>query len=178
MTARFPLFCLALAPLLSGCGDFDPPRTGDPAPELTATGLDGSPFTWENVPAGKACLLQFYANSCCADQIPATSELYREYRGKGLSAVAINVLDSADSVREQIDPLAPELPVALDRARSTSGRYGLARLPTTFLLDGDRIVRARIVGQVSRDELARQVEPFLNPSPVANPEIRSKIDKP
>ena len=178
MKAGIPLPCLMYLLFAAGCGDFNPPLAGDAAPVLTATGLDGNPFSWEDVPAAKVYLLQFYANSCCADQLPATSELYREYQAKGLSVIAVNVLDSPESVREQIEQLALELPIALDQARSTSGRYCLARLPTTFFLDPGHIIRAKIVGQASREELARHVEFFLKTAPGSNSNHHHKEKEP
>lgn len=172
MKFGFPASCLMVLLILSGCEILDPPEVGDPAPELTAVDLAGNPFSWEDVTPGKVRLLQFYSGSCCGAQLPETNRFFLEDRTDAVSVIALNVLDSPETVRKQIDDLGLALPVALDQSRSTSGRYCLSRLPTTFLIDSDGIVRARIVGRVSREELARQVDSLLDALP--DPENNKK----
>ncbi len=148
--------------ILSGCGGNEPLKVGGMAPELAALGMDGKPFKLGDMTPGKVTVVQFYAGACCDDQLPATNQVYLDARGDGVSVLAVNVLDPEEVVREQIERLGLAFQVALDPMRITVKRYDVLRLPTTFIIDGAGVVRGKIVGRVSREDLARRVKAALD----------------
>src|SRR6185503_11466363 len=93
-------FILGAAPLRGGAAsvDFESiPKLREmkermDAPDFTLLGRDGRKISLKDF-RGKVVFLNFWATWCesCREEMPSMERLYRDFRGKGLEIVAVNV---------------------------------------------------------------------------------------
>lgn len=140
---------------------------------LAVPGLDGEPV---DVAAdqGKVRVVDFWATWCepCKEELPALDRLYREHAGRGLTVYGV----SFDEDRDQIPGFLARTPVSFrilwDRGGDQlSPRFGVARLPTTLLVDRRGIIRFVHEGwsETRAAEQRRQIELLLGESATPPP---------
>lgn len=142
-----------------------------PAPALRATMLDGKIF---DVAAnrGHVIIVNFWASFCvpCRHEMPLLDAYYQQHYGEGLRMLAISVDDPEedDAVREIMR--AYHFPAAFIRNANVEGYGRIRRMPMTFVIDRDGILRRDgSVGTPTIDmtELDRVVTPLLGKPVVA-----------
>lgn len=108
--------------------------------ELSGAGLDGKPIDLGSY-RGKVVAVFFWATWCvpCTDDLPKIRELYEKYQGKGFEIIGVNLDNSANEVGpflEQHKVTWPQIhePGGLETS-PPAVRYGIATVPTIFLLD-------------------------------------------
>jgi DsbE subfamily thiol:disulfide oxidoreductase len=94
---------------------------------------------------GKVVMLAFWATWCeyCREEIPAIESLYRDYKGKGLEIVAINIKDKRDDALAFIKKNKITYPVLMDPEGEVGLLYGAYATPTVYLIDRKGAVLAR-----------------------------------
>ncbi|MCL2602083.1 MAG: TlpA family protein disulfide reductase [Treponema sp.] len=97
---------------------------------------------------GKAVLLNFWATWCppCRDEMPSMEALYRRYKDAGLEIVAVNVREDRGQVQSFMASYRLSFPAVLDADGRVSGIYGVRALPTSFLINKEGKIVARLVG--------------------------------
>lgn len=123
------------------------------------TRLDGSPFRYADFD-GRALLINFWATWCppCVEEMPLLEAFYQENIKNGPQVLAI-AADKVEPVRRFLAQHRLTLPVALggmgviDLVRSMGSLSG--SLPFSLLLDRDRNVVQRKMGQLTAQELAQ-----------------------
>ncbi|MCX8205392.1 MAG: TlpA family protein disulfide reductase [Candidatus Nezhaarchaeota archaeon] len=156
---------LQLHPLLSGWllggGSV---ATGMLAPDFSLVDLDGNPFSLSGF-RGRVVVLDFMATWCgpCRAQIPYLNEVKEKYGG---SVVIVSIsIDSLHDSEEVLRRFLKEHPYATwVWARDTAGvgrTYGVAAIPTLFIIDREGYVRFRHVGLTPQFILVREVEEVL-----------------
>ncbi|HKA50633.1 MAG TPA: redoxin domain-containing protein [Candidatus Dormibacteraeota bacterium] len=102
------LVLLARAGVNSGTSQVSaPPATvqggrlaqGQPAPDFSATTLQGSTLTLSGL-RGKPVLINFFASWCtvCEAELPAIEQAYKQHRAEGFTVVGVNTLESGDGL--------------------------------------------------------------------------------
>jgi thiol-disulfide isomerase/thioredoxin len=105
-------------------------------------------FVGANVPLGVArghiVLVHFFATWCesCREELPALNRLEARANGK-VTVLAIAVADADQRVQRFFAAMPVKFTVLLDRDRAVAKAWGVATLPTTFVLDTD--LRPRLV---------------------------------
>lgn len=152
--ARDLRMLLGLAPG-SGAQAVPAPLDGHPAPAFALTDLTGSRVSLGGMRGGPA-LLNFWATYCvpCRSEMPALQQWARTH--PGVRVLGIDQEESARDVATFLRRFHVTYRVALDTNGTVSGRYDLIGLPTTVLIDGKGIVRARRTGTVTMRWLDRQ----------------------
>lgn len=97
---------------------------------------------------GKVVFLNFWATWCesCREEMPSMERLYREYKGKGLEIVAVNVKDKRPDALAFVKELKLNYPVLMDPEGEVGLLYGAFGLPVTYLIDRKGVVLARLWG--------------------------------
>jgi peroxiredoxin len=117
-------------------------EVGKPAPPLEAKTIDGKNFSLADA-AGKVVIVNFWATWCdpCRKEMPAMETYYKKYKDKGLRILAISMDDpeDADKVREVMKSYS--YPAAFQRNADYSGFGRIWRMPMTFIIDRQGILR-------------------------------------
>ena len=79
--------------------------------------------------------------------------LFRAHQDKGFVVVAINLHESAKTVRPFVQQLKLSFPIALDAEGSVTREYGVRALPVTFLVGRDRLRYEIVVNYVDKDRI-------------------------
>jgi len=117
------------------------------APDFTLPEPGGKKVSLQDF-RGKVVFLNFWASWCesCRDEMPSMERLYREYKGKGLEIVAVNVKDKRPDALAFVKELRLNYPILMDPEGEVGLLYGAFGLPVTYLIDRKGVVLARLWG--------------------------------
>jgi peroxiredoxin len=153
LKVMFPIMLISVL-LMAGCsGDSE---AGEPeaseeeiaAPDFQLESLEGQTIRLSEL-RGQVVLLNFWRTTCgpCVFEIPILIQAYEEWQEAGLTLLAINIGESAETVTEFLqDKEFPSLPVLLDTEQMVAAQYGISSIPCTFLIDQDGILKAVKIG--------------------------------
>ena len=158
------LACIALA--LAACGDGRPKgdvNIGSAAPAFTAPRLDGTAVEIPGAQAGRPLVIRFWADWCkfCEGEMKAIEAVYQRHRAAGLEVVAVNAGQDRKTVADFMGKIGVTYPALLDEQSAVARRYGVVGLPTTFFVDGQGVVRGKVVGEADEATFERQVRALL-----------------
>ena len=124
------------------------PEVGHPAPDFTLRNLQGNLEGLANH-KDKVIILNFWATWCapCLEEMPAFEKLYRRYRSRGLTVLAVS-LDKGDfsKVQDFVDSNNLTFPVLMDSDGVAEKLYPSFTIPFTYVIDKDGRVAARVDG--------------------------------
>jgi len=130
------------------------------------TDFKGGPFTLPQQ-TKQLQILEFWASWCapCREAMPHMDRLYRQYRSKGLSVIAINVDENPNDALSIIAQLRPQFSVAWDPYGEVQNAYGVNTLPTTVILDATGQPLMRLSGYAPENQrlIHHQIEMYLKP---------------
>jgi thiol-disulfide isomerase/thioredoxin len=122
------------------------PKTGDSFPDLKQFELEGTLPDLK----GKVVLVDFWASWCapCKESFPVMQELVEKFGSKGLVIVAVSV----DEERKDLDNFVKNyekksggkvpFTIVRDAKQKLVGAVSVDKMPTSFLLDASRNVKA------------------------------------
>lgn len=131
---------VALAALLAGG------VSANSAPDFTATALDGSEVSLEDL-RGDVVLLNTWATWCtpCKDEMPWLQTLSERYGDQGLQVVGVSIdrKGQDDAVRSFAGDLGATFPIWLDPSNRFSRAFDTTGVPETLLIgrDGEVLYR-------------------------------------
>ncbi len=140
---------------------------GSPAPDMQATLLDSTDSFQLVQKRGKTVIVNFWATWCapCRAEMPAIQTYYDKHKSEGLEILAI----SMDEPRElqEVRKIAQQFSfhVALKSQANLKGFGRIWRMPTTFVIDKDGVLRKNgHVGdaEITLAELESLVTPLLS----------------
>lgn len=160
MKFLLPLLC---AVLLAACGGEPPAKlnTGDAAPAFSTVRPDGTAVDFPAAFAGHPVVLRFWADWCkfCEPEMKLIDVVSQ--RHAGLAILAVNAGQDKATVEAFMKKLGVGYPAALDESSKIARRYGVVGLPTTFLIDGQGIVRGKIIGEADEAMFERHVQSLM-----------------
>lgn len=122
---------------------FEPRRI---VPGFSLQDLDGKTVTLKEF-RGNVVFVNFWATWCppCRDEMPAMQKLYKENRDKGLVMLAINFMETPNTIRPFVNEYKLTFPILLDSG-TVMVSYGVLGLPATYLIDRQGKAAARALG--------------------------------
>jgi len=116
-------------------------------PALALPGVDGRVHRLADY-RGKVVLVNFWASWCgpCREEMPSIERLRRSLRGDPFAILAVNVGESARTVRRFADTLQLGSELLLDRDGGTARAWGARALPSSFVVGPDGNIRYSYVG--------------------------------
>jgi len=136
------------------------PQVGAPAPDFHLTTLDGKPVALADY-RGKTLVINTWATWCppCREETPdLISSAKRLTASSGVAFLGVDSTEEAPIVRAFIASKQLPYPQAIDADKAFEKAYDIRAFPTTYVIDGTGIVRARYVGNISPQILAGFVD--------------------
>lgn len=146
--------------LVTACspGDSQGGRTGEPAPALVATALDGTTVDLASL-RGRPVIINFWASWCvpCREEFP----LFRERLAvlgpaDGLQIIGVLYKDEPELAQRFLDDQVAPWPTVDDPDGSLAAAYRVAAPPQTYFVDGDGVVRGIQIGEVQASDFDTQ----------------------
>ena len=145
---------LPAALLLAACIPSESPtlRSGDPAPDFTATSLhDGAPVSLSDY-RDHVLLVNLWATWChpCREETPYLQSVYERYRDRGLRilGVSVDLRADHDAVIEFVEEFGVEYDIALDPDARSRDLFHARGLPTSVLINRDGTVAFSWIGPI------------------------------
>jgi thiol-disulfide isomerase/thioredoxin len=116
------------------------------APHFKLRNLAGKEVSLDQF-RGKIVLLDFWATWCgpCQLTMPLLERLQKEYP-KSMTLLAINVGESADTVRNYVRLQNVDSEVLLDEDSAVGAEYGASGIPFQVLIDKEGVIRSARAG--------------------------------
>jgi thiol-disulfide isomerase/thioredoxin len=147
-----------------------PSQTLPAAPDFRLRAFDGRSVALSDF-RGRPVVLNFWASWCtpCRQEMPILERVWKEFKGRGLVVLGIDVLDDDKDARAFLKALDITYPNVFDPDQTRMRLYRVGALPTTILIDREQRQRDRFVGgylgEAGYQELRDQVLKLLNRSP-------------
>ncbi len=157
-------FVVAVVLLLAGCGEEAPRlQRGEPPPAFTLDRLEDGQVDFPSRFHGQIVAVRFWADWCpfCESEMQAIEPIYVRYRDQGLEILAINVRQDRNTAQTFIDKLDISYDTLLDPEGEVARRYGVLGLPTTFMVDRNGRLHARIIGESTPEVFEAVVKELL-----------------
>ena len=145
--------------LIGACGAFGggTAKVGDPAPEITAMGLDAQPVRLSSL-RGRPVIVNFWASWCvpCRQEMPLLRDELATHSTEGIAIVGVLFRDLADPAREFARSLGATWPSAIDPDGSVAKAYRVVAPPQSYFIDRQGILRSIQVGEILQSDFDRQ----------------------
>jgi cytochrome c biogenesis protein CcmG/thiol:disulfide interchange protein DsbE len=131
---------------------------GNRAPELDLADLDGATVRLADL-RGHPVLVNFWASWCgpCIEEFPLLTQAAEAHAADGLVVVGVVYQDSAEGARDFMERMGATWATVMDPGGTAAARYGIIGPPDTFFIDPEGIIAGRQIGQLSANDLERQL---------------------
>jgi peroxiredoxin len=101
---------------------------------------------------GKVVIVDFWATWCgpCCKAMKFYEELFREKRKDGLVVLAISIDQREEKLSNFLKKRPVSFPVLYDPEKTLMEKYGVLRIPTTFIIDKNGKIQNKYVGIVEK----------------------------
>lgn len=134
-----------------------PPAVGANAPGFTATDIDGTPVSLEEL-RGTPVWLVFMATWCtgCRTEIPDIQGVMAS-QGDAVRIVVVYVGESPNTVSDYSKRVGNDFPEIADQDQQISAAYGIMGVPSHYFIDAKGVVQQRHVGVLSPDAMNQAI---------------------
>jgi thiol-disulfide isomerase/thioredoxin len=131
------------------------PLIGTAAGEVVVDQFDGGRWILSRHLAsdGRPVFLNLWASYCepCKEEIPTLSAFAEAH--PEITVVGVAVSDEPGPAKALATSLEPSYPIGIDPTGLLIDRYPSIGIPTTFLIDRQGIIRAKLLGGLTAEEL-------------------------
>ncbi len=159
---RLPLRLAALATVLvlvAGCGGGSgQARTGEAAPALAGTALDGTSIDLAAY-RGRPVVVNFWASWCtpCRTEFPLFADrLATLGPSDGLVMLGVLYKDDAALAQRFLDDLGATWPTVTDPDGALAAAYRVVAPPQTYFIDAEGVLRGIQIGEVRAEDFDTQ----------------------
>jgi thiol-disulfide isomerase/thioredoxin len=138
-------------------------RVGDAPSRATLSDLSGKSAVIPTDFKGRVLLIHFWASWCptCRGEMKALESLYGKYGGRGFTPCSIGIGEKRETAVSYLKNMTISYPVFLDTGSSTRKPFGVAGIPTYFVLDRECVIRHKILGKADPEGLDKIVRSLL-----------------
>lgn len=113
---------------------------------------------------GRVVMLDFWASWCqpCRDEAPVLAQVYREYRGRDVEFVGINLWDNPGDAELFLQEQGHEYPNGIDAEGKIAISYGVRGIPEKFFITSDGLIARKFTGPMNPDLLRRILDALLS----------------
>ena len=135
---------------------------GQPAPALQGTLLDGTRLDAARL-HGHVAVVDFWASWCgpCRAQQPQLDALARDYAPRGVVFVGVDMRDDPAEGRAYLSRFDVPYGSVSDPSADLAGHWDVPAPPSTVVLDASGVVRARVLGGISRTTAGAELDSLL-----------------
>jgi cytochrome c biogenesis protein CcmG/thiol:disulfide interchange protein DsbE len=147
-----------LATAACGGGGTVEARTGQAAPPITATALDGTRVDLAAL-RGRPVIVNFWASWCvpCRDEFPLFKDKLAELGPTdGLAIVGVLFKDQPELANQFLADFGATWPTVGDPDGTTAKAYRVVAPPQTYFIDKDGVLRGIQIGQVQPEDFDTQ----------------------
>ncbi len=138
---------------VAGCSSGDVPEKvpvpGEPAPDFQLQSLDRQSVSLSGL-RGSPVMLNFWATICdpCRIEMPFIQEVFedKDFSEQGLVILAVNLGESAEKARGFMEANGLSFTVLLDTELKVTEMYNAWRIPTTYFIDKNGIIKDVKIG--------------------------------
>jgi thiol-disulfide isomerase/thioredoxin len=133
-----------------------------PAPDLTLTDLSGKTVSLSDYP-GRTVLVNNWATWCppCKAEMPVLEAYYEAHASQDFVIVAIESGEPASQVADFVSQYGLTFPVWLDPGGLALDAFRNWDLPSSYVVDGNGVIRLSWTGPISRAMLEEYLTPLL-----------------
>ncbi len=137
------------------------PHAGDVAPAFSLPRAGGGTISLARL-KGKPVYLNFFASWCgpCNEEAPAVGDLYKKYRGRGLTVVGVNYLEDKGSALGFARKYAWPFAIGLDDGE-VGKDYGVFGLPVHVFIDKNGKVSTLRYGEMEPADIEDAIKKIL-----------------
>ncbi len=143
--------------LLGGCEFKKNIKIGEAAPRIEALDLRGATYDFSSL-GDKIKVVRFWELNCpsCLIEMPQIEAFYKEHSDK-VEIVAINLADYTEPIEAFIKKNDITYTILRDKEKTSGRNFGVLATPTSFILDGNNIVRDVIIGELEYGAFKKRV---------------------
>lgn len=131
----------------------------EPAPAIRGRTLDGETVSLSDY-RGKIVVVNSWASWCgpCRKEQPELERVWRDFKGKGVQFLGIDVRDEIAGARAFRDEFGVTYPSLFDPSSEIAAKFKIQVLPSTLLIDPNGKIAFRLSGRVDEPLLTRLIE--------------------
>ena len=137
--------------------------SGEKVPDFTLADLSGKSVSLEDF-KGQRVILNFWATWCepCRMEMPDFNELNAELKKSGDAVLlAVNLTDGRRETKSKVERFMEanqfDMHVLLDTEGRAADIFSISGIPTTVVIDREGVLRGKIVGTTTKDEVMKLV---------------------
>lgn len=133
-------------------------KTGDPAPQITGTAIDGSTIDLASF-RGRPVIVNFWASWCvpCREEFPLFQQKLQELGASdGLAIIGVLYKDEPALAQKFLADFGAAWPTVTDPDGRIAETYRVVAPPQTYFIDKNGVVRAMHIGQVTDEDFAAE----------------------
>lgn len=137
-------------------------KVGDKAPNFSLQSLEGQSMTLADL-KGKGVILNFWGSWCepCRNEMPDLEKAWLANKDQNIVIVGVNVGESEVSAEQFVRQVKTTFPILMDKQKEVTKVYNIGRMPTTFYIDQDGIVRDIMIGQWNEKSINSKLEKII-----------------
>jgi peroxiredoxin len=136
-------------------GDGPAPKVGSPAPDFTATTVDGKQVSLSSY-KGQSVWLTFGASWCaaCVSEAPDIQSSFEKFKAKGVVVLMISINEDAGAVKDYATRVGLTFPNVADPNSDIASEYRVYGIPAHFFIDKTGVLRSTKTGALSTEQMA------------------------
>ncbi len=146
----------------SGFEPATPQQVNFPAPEVGLTDIDGNLVNFSSY-GGKVILVNNWAIWCppCRAELPELQAYFYDHQNENFTIIGIEAGSDKEDVLYHVDLFQLHFPIWLDPKTEALQAFRNGSLPSSYVIDGNGIVRLAWTGPINQAMLEKYVTPLL-----------------